>query len=84
MEEVNLYFSTSGHYFIDIQLNKVSKMDLAVEGQSQNVLIFEENMTLSDNKKQTQKINWQFGHASNENIKRLIKNAGVTDEEFLK
>ena len=41
-KEVNLYSSTSGHYCIDIQPNKVSKMDLPVEGQSENVLIFEE------------------------------------------
>ena len=81
-KEVNLYFSTSGHYCIDIQPNKVSKMDLPVEGQSENVLIFEENMNLSDKKKQIQKIQRQFGHASSENIKRLIKNAGVTDQEF--
>ena len=51
-----LSFSTSGHYCIDIQPNKVSKMDLPVEGQSENVLIFEENMTLSDKKKHIQKI----------------------------
>ena len=43
---VNLYFSTSGHYCIDIQPNKVSKMDLLAEGQSENVLIFEESMNL--------------------------------------
>ena len=54
-KEVNLYFSTSGHYRIDIQPNKVSKMDLPVEGQSKNVLIFEENMNLSDKKKQIRK-----------------------------
>ena len=83
-KEVYLYFSTSGHYCIDIQPNKVGKMDLPVEGQSENVLIFEENMTLSDKKKQIRKIHRQFGHASSENIERLIKNAGVTDKEFLK
>ena len=81
-KEVNLYFSTSGHYCIDIQPNKVSKMDLPVEGQSEHVLIFEGNMNLSDKKKQIQKIHRQFGHASSENIKRLIKNAGVTDQKF--
>ena len=37
------YFSTSGHYCIDIQPNKVSKMDLPVEGQRENVVIFEKN-----------------------------------------
>ena len=58
-------------------------MDLPDEGQSENVLIFEENMSLSDKWKQIQKINRQFGHASSENIKRLIKNAGETDQEFL-
>ena len=81
-KEVNLYFSASGHYCIDIQPNKVSKMDLPVEGQTENVLIFEENMTLSDKKKHIQKINRQFGHASSENIKRFMKNTGVTDKEF--
>ena len=81
-KEINLYFSTSGHYCIDIQPNKVSKMDLTVEGQSENVLIFEENMNLSDKKKQIQRIYRQSGNASSENIKRLIKNAGVIDQEF--
>ena len=81
-KKVDLYFSTSGHYCIDIQPNKVSKMDLPVKGQSENVLISEENMTLSDKKKHIQKIHRQFGHASSENIKRLMKNAGVTDKEF--
>ena len=57
-------------------------MDLPVEGQSENVLIFKENMNLSDKKKQVQKIHRQFGRASSENIKRLIKNARVTDQEF--
>ena len=72
-KEVNLYFSTSGHYCIDIQPNKVSKMDLPVEGQSENVLIFEENMNFPDKKKQIQKIHRQFGHASSKNIKKINK-----------
>ena len=58
----------------------MSEIDLPVEHQSENVLIFEENMNLSDKKKQIQKVDGQFGHASRENIKRLIKNAGVTDQ----
>ena len=66
----------------DIQPNKVTKMDLPVEGQNESVLIFEENMNLFDMKKQIQKIHRQFGHASSEKIKRLIKNARVTDQEF--
>ena len=57
-------------------------MDLPVEGQNESVLIFEENMNLFDMKKQIQKIHRQFGHASSEKIKRLIKNARVTDQEF--
>ena len=47
-KDINLYFSNSGHYCIDIQPNKVRKMDLPVEGQSENVLILEEKMTLFD------------------------------------
>ena len=39
-------------------------------------------MNLSDKKKKIQKIHRQFGHASSENIKELIKNAGVTYQEF--
>ena len=73
-KEINLYFSTSGHYCIDIQPNKASKMDLPVEGQSENVLIFEENINLPDKKKQILKIHRQSGHSSSENIKRLVKN----------
>ena len=41
-------------------------------------------MNLSDKKKQIRKIQRQFGHASSENIKRLIKNAGMIDQEFFK
>ena len=50
MEKSQLYFSTGRHYCIDIQPNKVNKMDLLVDGQSKNVLIFDENMNLSDKK----------------------------------
>ena len=49
-------------------------MDLPVEGQSENVLIFEENMNLPDKKKQILQIHRQSGHTSSENIKRLVKN----------
>ena len=57
-------------------------MDRPVEGQSENVIIFEKNMTLSDKKKYIQKIHRQFGNTSNENIKSFIKNAGVINKEF--
>ena len=49
-KRVNFYFSTGRHYCIEIQPNKVNKMDLLVDGQSENVIIFDGNMNLSDKK----------------------------------
>ena len=73
-KKIDLYFSTSGHYYIDIYPRN---------GETNNyeeVMIL--GMDLLDNEKKSQdiKIHKQFGHASTENIKKLVDNAGLLDK----
>ena len=75
-KNIDLYFSTSGHYCINIYPRN---------GEANNceeVMILKKY--LSDNEKNTQviKIYEQFGHASTENIKKLINNAGLLDKDL--
>ena len=68
-KKIDLYFSTSGHYFIDIHPRN---------GETNNyeeVMILEKDLSDDEKKSQVIKIHKQFGHAPIENIKKLINNA---------
>ena len=75
-KKIALYFSTSGHYCIDIYPRNREA------NNCEEVMILEKD--LSDNEKKTQviKIHKQFGHASIENIKKRINNAGFLHKDL--
>ena len=73
-KKIDLYFSSSGHYCIGIYPRY---------GETNNykeVMILEKD--LSDNKKKSKviKIHKQFSHASIDNIKNPVNNAGLLDK----
>ena len=72
--KIDFYFSTSGHYCIDIYPRN---------GETNNyeeVMILKKELSENRKKSQVIKIHKQFGHASTENIKKLINNAGLLDK----
>ena len=78
--ESNLFkrfvFSTSGRYCIDIYPRN---------GKTKNyeeVMILEKDLLENEKKSQVIKIHKQFGHASKENINKLINNAGLLDKRL--
>ena len=73
-KKIDLYFSTSGHYCIDIY---------PINGQTNNyeeVMILEKELLDKEKKSQVLKIHKLFGHAAIENIKKLVNNAGLLDK----
>ena len=65
-KKIDLYFSTSGHYCIDIYPRN---------GETNNyeeVMILEKDLSDNEKKSQVIKIHKQFGHASIENIKKVL------------
>ena len=70
-KKIDLYFSTSGHYCIDIYPRN---------GETNNykeVMILEKDLSENEKKPQVIKIYKQFGYASIGNVKKLINNAGL-------
>ena len=80
--EVKLHLSTSGHYCIDIDPS-TGKID-ALPDSTGNVFVLESSLSHSDKVKQVEKLHKQFGHASTENLKCLIKNTSEQDAGLMK
>ena len=81
-KEVDLHLSTAGHYCIEISCESDS-------GNGNNdcfeeVLFLERTLTKNERKSQIIKIHKQFGHASESNMKKIIKNAGAMDSQLNK
>ena len=76
-KEVDLHFSTSGHYCINIipefHVRKPCK---------EMILMLENNISDKQKFKQITKIHKQFGHASKENIKKLLTNANLMSNDL--
>ena len=70
-EQIDLKFTSSGHYVIDLHPADLEE----IKG---NIALF--NLTEATAKK----IHTQFGHARSERLKKLVTDAGVKDEKFLK
>ena len=72
-KEVNLQTTSNGHYLLP--LLKV--------GITPNVYLLE---STEGNKKEKfklmKKLHYQFGHPRSHRLKSLLKNAGITDEEY--
>ena len=69
-KDINLHQSTSGHYCIDISPSS-SCSDI------EEILYVEKDLSKEQCKAQVTKIHKQFGHATIENMNKLIKNAGL-------
>ena len=78
-QDIKVNLSSNGHYAVEIVPQEVCNFD-----NIESVLIFEE----SDDKKKKRvklvKLHKQFGHASFNNLKNLLKNAGCFNEEISK
>ena len=69
----------NGHYYVPITKS------LPVNGDSREVLFISDLNKISKNDKTKiiNKLHRQFSHPSSEKMNRFVKNAGVTDREFL-
>ncbi|XP_077971779.1 uncharacterized protein LOC144425883 [Styela clava] len=72
---VDLQFTESGHYCIAITPQKMCKT------YDESVLVLKD-MTINDQKVAIKKLHKQFGHASEENMKRLLGNANITNNKL--
>ena len=74
-KEINLHQSTTGHYCIDISpSNSCNNIE--------EILYLEKNLSNEQLKPKDTKIHKQFGHASTENMNKLIKNARLFDTQI--
>ena len=74
--EVTLHQSTSGHYCIDVSPLFFSN------GDTQEVLVLEGELSHKQKLNQLDKIHKQFGHASVENMEKFIRNANLLNPEL--
>ena len=80
--KLHVHLSTSGHYCIDVGPS-TGKID-ALPDITENVFVLESSLSHSDKVKQVEKLHKQFGHASTENLKHLIKNTGEQHAGLMK
>ena len=79
-EEIGLHTSTSGHYCIEIC---PKDEPVCTQGEIHEVLILEDNLSSTQQKKtQIEVLHKQFGHASINNLKKLINNAGLMSSDI--
>ena len=78
-QNVPIESSFNGHYSISILPEITSNFD-----DTEQVLIFEESETVEEKRKKLTKLHKQFGHASNNNLLHLIKNAGLDTKNISK
>ena len=76
-EDVDIHYSSNGHYAVRILPEKVCNFN-----DIEHVLIFENDDSIKNKKAKLIKLHKQFGHASSNNLKSLIKNAGYLNDEI--
>ena len=76
-KKVDLHFSTSGHYCINI----IPEFHVG-KPCNEMILMLENNISDKQKFKQITKIHKQFGHASKENIKKLLTNANLMSNDL--
>ena len=76
-EDIDVHYSSNGHYAVRILPEKVCNFN-----DGEHVLIFENDDSIKKKKAKLIKLHKQFGHASSNNLKSLIKNAGHLNEEI--
>lgn len=79
-EPVELEFTSSGHYCVNLLDSLHSKTDNIDE---EVVLAVESGMTEKEKKRTLTKLHKQFGHASAERLSKSLKNAGTSDKQLL-
>lgn len=72
-KEIELMFTTSGHYFIPLVSQEISSILLSTPIKSE-----------VDNKKIALKLHKQFGHPASSKLHKLIKDAGMNNIELCK
>ena len=78
-ENINICLSSNGHYAVEILPKKVCNFD-----NIEQVLIFEDDDNNKKKQSKLTKLHNQFGHASSNNLKSLLKNASYIDKEIYK
>ena len=73
-KEINLHHSTSNYYCIDISPSRSCS-------NIEQILYLGKDLSSDQRKAQATKTHKQFGHASNENTNKLIKNDGLFDTQ---
>ena len=77
-KNIDVKLSNNGHYAIDILPRDVLNFH-----KIEQVLVFENYKSNSEKTKALMKIHRQFGHASSDNIKCLLKQANLKDNDIL-
>lgn len=75
-QQVPLEFTSSGHYCVDIR-DRSAK----VSCNESEVLVVTAEMSTKEKRKILLKLHKQFGHASAEQLQRLIQSSGNTDKD---
>ena len=78
-EYIDVCVSTNGHYAVNILPEKVCNFDSV-----DHCLIFEIDDNNNTKRSKILKLHKQFGHASSNNLKNLLKNAGLLTIEISK
>ena len=78
-QNIDVSMSTNGHYAVEILPEKVCNFDSV-----SHCLIFEPDDDISKKRSKLLKLHKQFGHASINNLKSLLKNAGLLTSEISK
>ena len=74
---IKLHLTSSGHYCVDL-IDRSNEQNFDAV---QNVLLLDEDMDIKDKVKMLKKIHAQFGHASSDKLKNLIKSAGHNNQK---
>ena len=75
-QPVELNYTSTGHYCIDICCKQEAKDD-----EESEILLLEGKLNENEKKQTILKLHKQFGHASAENLKKLMQNAGIKNTE---
>ena len=78
-DDIDVWVSTNGHYAVNISPEKVCDFDSV-----DHCLIFEIDDNNNTKRSKILKLHKQFGHASSNNLKNLLKNAGLLTIEISK
>ena len=77
-KEVDLHLSGNGHYYINIFPEENDNLYLNHEGS----LMLEDDLSPSTQKEKMIQLHNQFGHATAENLKRIVRNAGIMNSNL--